>query len=76
LRAGDAASTRLRVNDRRIAVSRNGDPDLQHVPALSGENVGRVQQAKDEAKIEKIGKLRQFGLSDEQIAEVLGLTLE
>lgn len=34
------------------------------------------QQAKDEAKIEKIGKLRQFGLSDEQIAEVLGLTLE
>jgi hypothetical protein len=35
-----------------------------------------VQQAKDEAKIEKIGKLRQFGLSYEQIAEVLGLTLE
>lgn len=34
------------------------------------------QQAKDEAKIEKIGKLRQFGLTDEQIAEVLGLTLE
>jgi hypothetical protein len=34
------------------------------------------QQAKDEAKIEKIGKLRQFGLSDEQIAEVLGLALE
>ena len=34
------------------------------------------KQAKDEAKIEKIGKLRQFGLSDEQIAEVLRLTLE
>ena len=34
------------------------------------------KQVKDEAKIEKIGKLRQFGLSDEQIAEVLGLTLE
>lgn len=34
------------------------------------------QQAKDEAKIETIGKLRQFGLSDEQIAEVLRLTLE
>jgi hypothetical protein len=34
------------------------------------------QQAKDKAKIETIGKLRQFGLSDEQIAEVLGLTLE
>jgi hypothetical protein len=34
------------------------------------------QQAKDEAKIEMVGKLRQFGLSDEQIAEVLGLALE
>jgi hypothetical protein len=34
------------------------------------------EQAKDEAKIEKIGKLRQFGLSDDQIAEVLGLTLD
>ena len=34
------------------------------------------KQVKDEAKIEKIGKLRQFGLSDEQIAEVLGLALE
>jgi hypothetical protein len=34
------------------------------------------QQAKDEAKIETIGKLRLFGLSDEQIAEVLRLTLE
>lgn len=34
------------------------------------------QQAKDKAKIEMVGKLRQFGLSDEQIAEVLGLTLE
>ena len=33
-------------------------------------------QAKDEAKIEMVGKLRQFGLSDEQIAEVVGLTLE
>jgi hypothetical protein len=33
-------------------------------------------QAKDEAKIETIGKLRLFGLSDEQIAEVLRLTLE
>jgi predicted transposase YdaD len=28
------------------------------------------------AKIETIAKLRQFGLSDEQIAESLGLTLE
>jgi len=34
------------------------------------------QQAKDKAKIEMVGKLRQFGLSDEQIAEVLRLTLE
>jgi hypothetical protein len=28
------------------------------------------------AKIEMVGKLRQFGLKDEQIAELLGLTLE
>lgn len=34
------------------------------------------QQGKDEAKIETIRKLRQFGLSDEQIAESLKLTLE
>ena len=29
-----------------------------------------------QAKIEMVGKLRQFGLKDEQIAELLGLTLE
>lgn len=29
-----------------------------------------------QAKIEMVGKLRQFGLKDEQISELLGLTLE
>jgi hypothetical protein len=34
------------------------------------------QDGTDRAKIETIGKLRQLGLSDEQIADVLGLALE
>jgi len=33
------------------------------------------QQGKYQAKIETVGKLRQIGLSDEQIAELLGLGL-
>jgi hypothetical protein len=34
------------------------------------------QQGKYQTKIETVGKLRQFGLSDEQIAEFLGLRLD
>ncbi|GET40461.1 hypothetical protein [Microseira wollei] len=34
------------------------------------------QQSKNQTQIEKVDKLRQFGLSDEQIAEVLELPLE
>ncbi|MBD1810218.1 hypothetical protein NDA07_26870 [Microcoleus vaginatus DQ-U2] len=34
------------------------------------------QGKKNQVKIEAVGKLRQLGLSDEQIAEVLGLALE
>jgi hypothetical protein len=34
------------------------------------------QQGKYQAKIETVGKLKQFGLSDEQIAELLGLGLD
>ena len=34
------------------------------------------QRDQYQAKIEMVGKLRQFGLKDEQIAELLGLTLE
>jgi hypothetical protein len=34
------------------------------------------QGNKNQVKIEAVGKLRQLGLSDEQIAEVLGLALE
>ncbi len=52
-------------SDRPTATPDENQPKTPH-----------FQQAKDEAKIETIGKLRQFGLSDEQIAEVLGLTLE
>ncbi|MDQ2100488.1 MAG: hypothetical protein QQW96_22935 [Tychonema bourrellyi B0820] len=46
------------------------------IPDQNQPKTPDFQQAKDEAKIETIGKLRQFGLSDEQIAEVLRLTLE
>ena len=45
--SGDRAGRRLRVKHRRIAVSRNGDPDSKRAPGRSGENVGRVQHAKD-----------------------------
>jgi hypothetical protein len=34
------------------------------------------QQSKNQTQIEKVEKLRHFGLSDEQIAEVLELSLE
>lgn len=34
------------------------------------------QRDQYQAKIEMVGKLRQFGLKDEQIAELLGLTLD
>ena len=37
---------------------------------------GLQQQSKNQTQIEKVDKLRQFGLSDEQIAEVLELPLE
>jgi hypothetical protein len=36
----------------------------------------KFQQFQDKTKIETVNKLRQFGLSDEQIAEALGLTLD
>jgi hypothetical protein len=45
--SGDRASRRLRVKHRRIAVSRDGDSDTQRGPAHAGENLGRIQQAKD-----------------------------
>jgi len=35
-----------------------------------------AQRNNNQVKIEAVGKLRQLGLSDEQIAEVLGLALE
>lgn len=35
-----------------------------------------IQRDQYQAKIEMVGKLRQFGLKDEQIAELLGIALE
>ena len=45
--SGDRAGRRLRVKHRRIAVSRNGDPDPKRVRGRTGENVGCAQHAKD-----------------------------
>ncbi|MBD0342334.1 MAG: hypothetical protein ICV61_16085, partial [Microcoleus sp. Co-bin12] len=40
------------------------------------ENPDLQQKSKNQTKIETIDKLRQFGLSDEQIAEALNIPLE
>jgi len=40
------------------------------------ENPGLQHKSKNQTKIETIDKLRQFGLSDEQIAEALDIPLE
>jgi len=40
------------------------------------ENPDLQQKSKNQTKIETIDKLRQFGLSDEQIAEALDIPLE
>jgi len=45
-------------------------------PEKSQPGTPDFQQGKYQTKIETVGKLRQFGLSDEQIAELLGLRLD
>ena len=45
-------------------------------PDESQHKTSDLQQAKYQAKIEMVGKLRLIGLSNEQIAEVIGLALE
>lgn len=45
-------------------------------PDKSQPTTPDFQQGKYQAKIETVGKLKQFGLSDEQIAELLGLGLD
>ena len=45
-------------------------PDKSHPPTAD------YQDSANQVKIEMIGKLRQLGLKDEQIAEALGLALE
>lgn len=42
----------------------------------SQDKTSDFEQAKYQAKIEMVGKLRQIGLSNEQIADTLGLALE
>ena len=45
-------------------------------PDKSQSETPDSQANQNQVKIEMVGKLRQFGLSDEQIAEVLGLAFE
>ncbi len=45
-------------------------------PEQSQPATDTFERGKNQAMIERIGKLRQFGLSDEQIADVLGLLLQ
>ena len=55
----------------------NGCSDIPTpTPDKSRSETHEVQGNKNQVKIEMVGKLRQLGLKDEQIAEVLGLALE
>lgn len=45
-------------------------------PEQSQPDTDTFERGKNQAMIERIGKLRQFGLSDEQIADVLNLLLQ
>ena len=45
-------------------------------PEPSQPDTDTFERGKNQAMIERIGKLRQFGLSDEQIADVLSLLLQ
>ena len=55
----------------------NGCSDIPTpTPDKSRSETHEVQGNKNQVKIEMVGKLRQLGLKDEQIAEVLGLPLE
>ena len=45
-------------------------------PAQSLSETPDFQESTNQVKIEMVGKLRQLGLKDEQIAEVVGLALE
>jgi len=55
----------------------NGCSELPtSTPDKSQPSTPDFQDGRNQVKIEMVGKLRQLGLKDEQIAEVLGLTLE
>lgn len=55
----------------------NGCSELPTLtPDKSGAETPDFQASTNHVKIEMVGKLRQLGLKDEQIAEVLGLALE
>ena len=52
------------------------EPSTPSLDKTQPENPDLQQKSKNQTKIETIDKLRQFGLSDEQIAEALDIPLE
>jgi hypothetical protein len=64
-------------NSNKISYINNCPNPSTPTPDLSQpENPDLQQKSKNQTKIETIDKLRQFGLSDEQIAEALDIPLE
>jgi hypothetical protein len=64
-------------NSSNISYINNCSNSSTPTPALSQPEIPDLQpKSKNKTKIETIDKLRQFGLSDEQIAEALDIPLE
>jgi CRISPR type III-B/RAMP module RAMP protein Cmr1 len=64
-------------NSSNISYINNCSNSSTPTPDLSHPEIPDLQQkSKNQTKIETIDKLRQFGLSDEQIAEALDIPLE
>jgi len=63
-------------NNRISYVNNCPEPSTPTPDQSQPENPDLQQKSKNQTKIETIDKLRQFGLSDEQIAEALDIPLE
>jgi hypothetical protein len=63
-------------NNRISYVNNCPEPSTPSPDKSQPENPDLQQKSKNQTKIETIDKLRQFGLSDEQIAEALNIPLE
>ncbi|MGB7710420.1 MAG: hypothetical protein WBL95_12960 [Microcoleus sp.] len=63
-------------NNRISYINNCSNPSTPTADESQSETPDLQQKTKNQTKIETIEKLRQFGLSDEQIAEALDLPLE